>query len=45
MGAAIIISSITILAGVAVAVKKFDEEGPEMFKKLINKEGENNKSE
>lgn len=37
MGAAIIISSITVLAGVAVAVKKFDEEGPEMFKKLINK--------
>ena len=38
MGAAIIISSITILAGVAVAIKKFDEEGPEMFKNKNNKE-------
>lgn len=37
MGAAIIISSLTILAGVSIAIKKFDEEGPEMFKKIINK--------
>lgn len=33
MGAAVIISSITILGAVVVAIKKFDEEGPEMFKK------------
>ncbi len=39
MGAAIIISSLTVLAGVAVAIKKFDEEGPEMFKNMI-KQGE-----
>jgi hypothetical protein len=40
MGAAIIISSITIIAGVSIVIKKFDEEGPEMFKKLINKKEE-----
>jgi hypothetical protein len=40
MGAAIIISSITIIAGVSIAIKKFDEEGPEMFKKLIEKKGD-----
>ena len=33
MTAAIIISSIAVLGAVAVAIKKFDEEGPDMFKK------------
>ncbi len=33
MTAAIIISSLAILGVVATAIKKFDEEGPDMFKK------------
>lgn len=38
MTAAIIISSIAITGLVAVLVQKFDEEGPELIKKYIDKE-------
>ena len=30
---ATVISSITILTGVAIFIRKFDKEGPDMFKK------------
>lgn len=44
MAAATIISALTVIGVTAYLVKRFDEEGTEMFKKLIEKE-EGNKEE
>lgn len=38
MAAAIIISSIAMTGIIAALVQKFDEEGPELIKKYIDKE-------
>jgi nitrogen regulatory protein PII-like uncharacterized protein len=38
MVAATVISALTVLGVTAYFIKKFDEEGPDMFKELIKKE-------
>ena len=40
MVAATIISALTVVGVTAYLIKRFDEEGTEMFKKLIEKEEE-----
>ena len=40
MVAATVISALSLLGVTAYLIKRFDEEGPEMFKKLIEKEEE-----
>lgn len=38
MVAATVISALTVLGVTAYFIKRFDEEGPDMFKELIKKE-------
>lgn len=45
MVAATVISALTVLGVTAYLIKRFDEEGTEMFKELIKKEEEENKEE
>ena len=45
MVAATVISALTVIGVTAYLVKKFDEEGTDMFKELIKKEEEENKEE
>lgn len=40
MVAATVISALTVLGVTAYFIKRFDEEGPDMFKELIKKEEE-----
>jgi hypothetical protein len=45
MVAATVISALTVLGVTAYFIKRFDEEGTEMFKELIIREEEDNKEE
>lgn len=45
MVAATVISALTVLGVTAYLIKRFDEEGAEMFKELIKKEEKENKEE
>ena len=45
MVAATVISALTVLGVTAYLIKRFDEEGTDMFKELIKREEEDNKEE